>query len=78
MFGGSEFMKKISICFIAVLVLSGCVAVEDKFALMYNPETKDTKECTYDPWGTFTHQIPAVINNCVKSYEAAGYQRVDK
>jgi len=72
-------MRKISICFIAVLLLSGCSASpKSKVAIMHNPETKDTKECKIDPWATWQWEYEKVLGQYIHGYEATGYQRVDK
>lgn len=68
--------KALTLC--VALLLVGCANSPDELrAIMYNPETKDTKECVVDPWSAFPPQRPAILQQCVDGYVAAGYKRVD-
>ena len=62
----------------AALALVGCASpAKNKVAIMYNPETKDTKECRVDGWTTWQWQYAEVLQQCINGYEQAGYRRVD-
>jgi len=70
-------MKRIALLPVILMVASCSSPAHKKLAVMYNPETKDTKECAVDPWHTWQWEYENVIQQCVKGYEAAGYKRVD-
>lgn len=61
-----------------VVLLAACTgAAKNKLAIMYNPETKDTQRCEVDLSGQWQWEFAAVLEQCIKGYEAVGYQRVD-
>lgn len=64
-----------------VLLVSACGTIRppsEKIAVMYNPETKDTAQCTIDPHAAWQNQWAEIIGRCVRGYEKAGYIRVDE
>ena len=70
-------MKRLALA--ALVVLSACSRpASEKLAVMVHPETKQTAQCTVDPWHTWEWQYAEVIQQCVEGYERAGFKRVDK
>lgn len=59
-------------CFMSV----GC-GVAPK-VIMYNPETKDVKECSVDYWNNWPWEEERVIQACVEQYKKIEYIEANK
>lgn len=70
-------MKKILVLCLGLSLTACSSPAHHKQAVMYNPETKDTKECKIDPWATWQWEYKSNLAECVIAYEKIGYQRID-
>lgn len=67
-------MKKIVIASLFLFAVTACGPVNT--VLMKNPETGDVRECKRDTWKNPVWQEKAVLDECRRKYEKAGYDEV--
>lgn len=60
------------------LFLAACASpAHHKQATMHNPDTGETQRCEIDPWASWQWNYKSELEQCINSYEAIGFERVD-